>query len=190
MTLTNWKTIFTLATTWGVLWVLTFGLGININDTWETLFMYSIPCGLLSGLAALLILRSTFPALRWGQALLILAGWGIGFFAATDAFARVVVYGYTQTEYFVDLLVLGGAGGIGMGVALKWAGVFTQWRQALVSAAVWTGGIVVLAFISAILLQITVDRLFVTGLLVGAVGAWGIFWQSCPAAPWRRRTAH
>lgn len=177
-TLTDWTTIFTLATVWGVLWLLIYGLAKNVGDLSGLWILYSLACGLASGLAAALILRRAFPALGWGQGLLVLAGWGVGFVLATGASINVLVNGIIQPVDGLEFILLGAVGGFGLGTALRWAGVFTRWRQALISTAVWMGGMVVFVPFSNLVSASYATRLLAAGLLVGAVGAWGIFWQS------------
>jgi len=173
----DWTTIFTLATVWGVLWLFIYGLAKNVGDLSGLWMLYSAACGLASGLAAALILRRAFPALGWGPTLLTLAGWGAGFVLATDASINVLVNGTLQPAYGLEFILMGAVGGVGLGAALKWAGVFTRWRQALISAAVWTGGMVVFVPFSTLVSGSYATRLLFAGLLAGAVGAWGIFWQ-------------
>jgi hypothetical protein len=177
----DWNTILLFAAVWSALWGLIYGLGLKLFDLPEPRYIYSGVCGIASGLAGGFILRRAFSALRAGQILLITAGWAIGFLAATEPFANVVAFGNPHFEYILSLLIMGFAGGIGVALALKWAGVYSNWQQALFSSIPWGVGLTVCGYLSNVLSDQHVYRLFITGLLVGAVGAWGIFWQSKPA---------
>jgi hypothetical protein len=172
----DWNTILLLGVAWSAVWGLIYGLGLKVDGLSNSRLVYAVMTGVASGLAGAFVLRKAFLALKTGQILLITAGWGIGFVAAYEAFANVAVFGNASFDYVVTFLILGFAGGIGMGVALKWAGVYTDWRQALLSTLPWGVGLTVLVYLSILLNQIFY-RLFIAGLLVGAVGAWGIFWQ-------------
>src|SRR5262249_47860156 len=124
------------------------------------------------GLLTAWAVKRVIPSIQWGQLLIIVVGWIIGwwFIGMITPFNR-----YSRTSFVISSVIAGALGGLLTGCAVKQTIQSIQWWQLPIIALGWIIGHAWVGY-GRYSASLSASVVLVNGIIMGAIGAGVTLW--------------